>query len=307
MYWIKSIARPFGFALAAALVASWVVAAVEARADDLHVNNVDGDDATAAAVPTDQSAPRGAFRTINAALAAAGPSDRVIIANTGVAYRESISLQGAQHSGLPDAPFTIVGRGAVIDGTSGIPPDEWQHVSGGTFRFQPARMAYQQLYLEGRPAERQTAPSAELKPLQWKLDNGWIYFCCEPDRVPREYDLRCCQQEVGITLYQVANVTIDGLVIQGFQLDGLNAHDTATNVRITGCTLRGNGRSGLSVGGSSSVTLSASLVGDNGAAQVRTEAQCRLEIENCDIVESLASPQPVDQQGGHVEWDRSKE
>lgn len=74
-------------------------------------------------------------------------------------------------------------------------------------------------------------------------------------------------QTVGITLYQVLNVEIQDLVVQGYQLDGVNAHDSAFNVKLVGLTCRGNGRSGISIGGALRVELEACLVGNNGEWQ----------------------------------------
>jgi hypothetical protein len=104
---------------------------------------------------------------------------------------------------------------------------------------------------------------------------------------------------VGITLYEARNIVISDLVVQGFQLDGLNAHDSVFDATLVGLTCRGNGRSGISVGGASRVKIIACLVGDNGAAQVRTEGFSHTDILNCDLVESPNAPAVV-RDGGLV-------
>ncbi len=64
------------------------------------------------------------------------------------------------------------------------------------------------------------------------------------------------------------NVAVLDLTVQGFQTDGVNAHDTVKNARLAGLILRGNGRAGLAVGGSSTVEADGCLIGDNGQSQV---------------------------------------
>ena len=71
------------------------------------------------------------------ALDVARKGDRIILVNTGEPYRESVTLQGGRHSGYPDAPFEIVGNGAVLDGVQPVPVDAWTIVEGNLFRFQP--------------------------------------------------------------------------------------------------------------------------------------------------------------------------
>ena len=99
-------------------------------------------------------------------------------------------------------------------------------------------------------------------------------------------------------MYEVRHVIINDLVVQGFQLDGVNAHDSAFDVSLNGLTCRGNGRSGISIGGASRVTLEACLVGNNGAAQVRTEGQSHTRIVNCNLLDNTAPA--LQRDGGKV-------
>ena len=105
---------------------------------------------------------------------------------------------------------------------------------------------------------------------------------------------------MGITLYEARHVVIADLVVQGFRLDGINAHDNV-EAEIVGVTCRGNGRSGVSVGGSSQVLLEDSLIGNNGTAQVRAEGYCTLKIEACDLLDNTAPPLVVEGDGVRVE------
>ena len=70
-----------------------------------------------------------------------------------------------------------------------------------------------------------------MKPLQWTLNEGWIYFCVEPDRLPEHYQLSYARLQVGLTLYKVEQVAITNLVVQGFELDGINCQDVRLRIR----------------------------------------------------------------------------
>ena len=121
----------------------------------------------------------------------------------------------------------------------------------------------------------------------------------EPARAPYQYNFSCCHRTVGITLYDAHDVLVTNLTIQGFQLDGINAHDRVEQATISGCVIRGNGRSGVSVGGAMRVDLASNLIGDNGIAQIRTEEACRVNIDSCDILEQIGRF-PLDIQGGVI-------
>src|SRR5690606_40787783 len=142
--------------------------------------------------------------------------------------------------------FVIVGNGATLDGTILAAPGAWRHVAGSTFAMRPRRLTFQHLFLAGKPLSRSeaTAPEA-LRPLEWELAGGHIYFTTEDNRVPESYDLRHCGLQTGITLYNVQNVRIENLVIQGFQQDGVNAHELVSTCELVEIECRANGRSGL--------------------------------------------------------------
>ncbi|MEX0713437.1 MAG: hypothetical protein WD278_13865 [Pirellulales bacterium] len=48
--------------------------------------------------------------------------------------------------------------------------------------------------------------------------------------------------QTGITLYHMHDVAVVDLIVQGFQLDGINAHDGVRSCYLSGITCRGNGR-----------------------------------------------------------------
>lgn len=272
-----------------------------ASARDIFVDNVGGDDRRDGSTERVSGRAGGAVRSLRRALELAEGSDRIILKDSGEPYQESVTLQAGKHTGIPTRPFTIIGNGATLDGSAPVPKDVWEHVEGNVFRFRAPRTSFQVLFLAGKPLARRfvdrDAGFPELQPLEWCLFERHVYLCVEKDKLPRQYDLSHTSLPVGVTLYEARHIVISDLVVQGFQLDGLNAHDSVFDATFVGLTCRGNGRSGISVGGASRVRIIACLIGDNGAAQVRTEGFSRTEILNCDLVESPSAPTVVSDGG----------
>lgn len=279
---------------ASLLAATWFCISTAAVASDLYVNNKTGSDTNSGVAPTQRGPGVGPMRSITRALKAAKAGDTIVVANTNEPYREILTLQGAKHSTNGVSPFRIQGNNAVIDGTVLVDDEAWDHSVKNVFSFKPHLLTYQQLYYRGKPLVRvqvdSTEQLADLEPLEWALLDGRMYFCAEEDRLPQYYDLAYCGHPVGVTLYNVEGVVIEDLIVQGFQLDGLNAHDNVFDATILGSTLRGNGRSGIHVGGACRVKIEACLVGNNGKAQIDCSDYCRVTIEQCDLVEDGAVP-----------------
>ncbi len=269
---------------------------------DYYVSNVSGDD-TRSGTSEKPDGRQGPFRTIARALRETVKGDRVILENTGMPYRESITIQAAKNSGRLDEPFQLIGNGAVLDGSAPVPEDKWEHVVGDVFRFHPEKTAYQQLFQGDRPLTRKRSESKEafpkLAPLEWCLFDRHIYFRVEKDQVPAFYELSYAALPVGITLYEARNVIIRDLVVQGYQLDGINANDSVFRAGFAKVTCRGNGRSGISIGGASRVKLTECQVGNNGDAQLRIEGKCVVEIVDCELMDDGVVP-PLKKLGGRV-------
>jgi len=284
------------------IVLAVIAIASPAAARDLFVNNLGGDDKADGREPN-SSTEGGPVRTIAQALELAQVGDHIHLANTGEPYRESITLSGADRSGFTLNPLTIIGNGATLDGSRPVPPREWEHVRDQLFRFRPPRGSHPLLFVAGRPAPRQAVDPAQgrlpqLTPGQWCAHDGHIYFAAEAGKAPRDYPLSYAALSVGITLYQVKNVAVLDLVVQGFHTDGVSAPDGARNVRLGGLILRGNGRAGLAVAGSSQVSADGCLVGDNGTAQIWLSGYGTLGLQNCELL--AGSAPPVVRRGGRL-------
>ena len=260
-----------------------------AAARDLYVNNLAGDDLLDGGSPTSRGSGRGPVQTLRQALWLANTGDHIAMANTGTPYRESVTLFGQKHSGFTTARSLLTGKGRCSTVRSPVPPDAWQLFATTYFRFRPERMAYQQLFLDGRPAVRRNPATTlgglpALEPLEWALFNGQIYFRVEEGRLPDQYNPSNANLTVGITLYKVEHVAIANLFVQGYQLDGINLQDVRSPCTLTEISARGNGRSGIAVCGASKAAIEACLAGNNGQSQLHLEGPSETHVENCDLI-----------------------
>lgn len=260
-----------------------------AMARDLFVDNAAGNDQFDGQTQAQIQPGIGPVRTLARALLIADTADRIFLANTGTPYRESVCLQGDKNSGYYFQPFTINGGGATLDGSSPVPVDGWQFDHGDVFRFRPQRMAYQELFLDGRPAKRRAVSGTlagvpSLAPREWALYDGSIYFRVDHGRLPDQYHATYSDQSVGITLYKVQYVLITNLIVEGFQLDGINCQDALDPVTLTDLTAQGNGRSGIAVCGASHVLIDGCRLGSNGESQLHVEGPGETRVQRSDIV-----------------------
>jgi hypothetical protein len=268
---------------------------------DIFVDNVLGDDRRTGTIASVAGGQGGPCRSIAKALRIALPGDRIVLANTGQPYRESITVQGPNHSGSDRFPLVIAGNGATLDGTMPLAEAAWEYVGEDTYRTHPPHMSYQQLFLSDQPAIRKQPPAGQfpqLAPREWCLLGGWIYFRTDASKHPQAYDLSCCGEQTGITLYEVHDVVIQDLNLRGFWLDGINCHDNVRRTDLVRVAAKENGRSGIAIGGSSRVRIDTCTAGGNGAAQVRIEGYCVVQMVD-NALDSTSAPAVV-REGGKV-------
>ena len=128
--------------------------------------------------------------------------------------------------------------------------------------------------------------------------DGWIYFRVDEGKLPQAYNLSCCGEQAGITLYEVHDVIIQDLVVRGFQFDGVNCHDNVKRTDLVRITSQENGRSGFSVGGVSRVRIDTCTAVGNGRAQVRIEGYCTVELIDNKL--DPASGPAIIREGGRI-------
>ena len=275
-----------------AILTAAALAGRPATAATIYVDNVLGDDLLDGIQPARTSG-SGPVRTLRKALRICHAGDRIVLANSGEPYREMIGLSTADHCGSALSPFIIDGQGAVLEGADPVPGEAWENHQGAIFRFRPPQATYQHLYLNGKPAiERKLLPGEtrlpQLQALEWYRRGSDIYFRVEPEKLPRAYDLSYSERQTGITLYHVHDVVIVNLIVQGFRLDGINVNDGVRRCEILDVTSRGNGRSGVTVAGTSQVRFDGCLIGDNGEQQLLLEGYSSTIIENCEVIANTA-------------------
>lgn len=234
----------------------------------IYVDNRAGNDGRTGTAPVVTSSEDGPVRTIRKALRLADTGDTIIIANHGEPYHEALTLSGARHSGLPDLPFTIIGNGAVLDGSLPVPYDAWRRGAENVWSFKPWRKGFYQLIRDGAPVpEVKVETGAVLLPEipagHWAAWRGQIWFRPHAGFVPSSYRLSFAVEQTGITMYAVRNVRISGLEIRYFRQDGVNAHDLCDSVLLHSVKLTGNGRSGVTTAGTSSLSIMSSELSAN--------------------------------------------
>lgn len=271
-----------------------------AFARDIFVDNLAGDDRNNGSQPVAGAVGAGPLRSISRALWIAHAGDRVVLTKNAEPYREMVCLIGPRNSGFEETPFVIEGNGAVIDGSAMINSEDWDHAFGDVFKVRFRYMSTPLLFEGEKPLPRIKIVSAnDLSKLQvgeWASFGGKVYFRPAADRSLFTYPLAGASMESGITLFQVDNVQIRNLTVQGFRIDGIAAPDAAEGVLLERVVSRANGRSGLSTGGTSKVVATESQMVENGIAAVRMEGLCKLKLAGC----LLAPVTTVDRKGGKL-------
>jgi hypothetical protein len=254
------------------LLLAAVLGASPAPAREIYVHNVGGDDHRTGASADFSQSQDGPVQTLAKGLRLATSGDRIVLLKSDEPYRESVSLFGQKHSGSFTAPLRIDGNGNVFDGSALIDSSAWKHEHDDVFYCRPRRLAFQQLFISGKPAAKISSSEGEatpdLAPLEWSLSLDHLRLRVEAGKLPLDYDLRCAVLRVGITLYHVHDVIISDLTLRGYQLDAVNVFDGARNVLLQNVTAEANGRAGFAVGGSSKAYLDDCAAQQNGRSQL---------------------------------------
>lgn len=290
----------------ASTLALGLMCATAVHAQTIFVSNASGRDEFDGLAPEFFGTRTGPVATIQRALQLVGRGGRIVIENTGRPYREALSLSGPNHRGDGVRNFEIIGNGAVLDGSLPIPPQAWRYYAEGVYRYRPQRLDACLLFLDGQPAKRVAVAAGSrevppLKPLEWCYVEPHVYFRVEPGRRPEDYDLAHAVLGAGITLYQVADVVIVDLTVQGFRLDGVNVNDGVQRCTIGGLVCRGNGRAGITIAGSSRAEFVNCLVGNNAQAQVLTQGHIRAVLRNCELIDDPLAPALARHDDGEVQ------
>jgi len=236
----------------------------------------------------------GPVRTIHRALEIARRGDSINIVNTGKPYYTTIELHGLRHSGTPTFPFRIQGNGATLDGSFVVPAFAWiPQRAENLWKFRPRRKGYYGLYYQDTllpeiAIRRDGTNLGEITAGSWGVWRGEIYYRTQKLEEPAELPLRFAARSVGVTLYDVENVRIEGLVLKNFRLDGINAHDRVRETVIDNVNVSGCGRSGLTVKGTSRITVSQSNIRNNRKHSILIE-----ELGEAEVLKSNLDKSPT--------------
>jgi len=239
-----------------------------ARGETIYVDNRLGDDRYDGLSQTPISEYTGPVRSLQRAVQLATGGDTIELADGGGVYYGSVTLWGEKQSGEANAPFRIIGNGAVLNGAKPVPEGEWYHVGGGVWRITPIRKGWYQLVLDGQAvpeaACERTATELPAIPVgQWCAWRGAVYYQAERGINPNTMSFSLADEEVGITLLDVHNVVISGLTLRHYRLDGVNAHDRCRDVLLENVISEENGRAGIAVAGTSQVAIIGGKLHDN--------------------------------------------
>lgn len=282
---------------------TWVatVGPSPARAAVIYVDNVLGHDDFDGSSPEVRRERVGPVRTIARAVQMARPGDVISVANRGRPYYESIQLVGPRCSGLTFQPpragercrtdviaFQLQGHGAVVSGARPVSPGAWQRLPGRLWRFEPYRKGYFLLLKDEKPLPESPRPKseAELNRLpegHWCVWRGCVYYRARLDELPPLEPFQYAAEDVGLTLYAVRNVRISDLVFRHFRLDGVNAHDLCRCVVLENVVCQQNGRSGLTVAGSSRLTARRCRFVDNRVHSVLITEMGEVRLEQVEV------------------------
>jgi hypothetical protein len=248
------------FFIATLAVTSLLSASLSAQAKIYYVDNRLGSNLYDGEAAEPGGGNLGPTRSIGKAIELAGRGDTIIVKNTGTPYFESLSLAGKRLSGVPGLPFTLIGNGAIIDGSRPVPNNAWKIVGGDVWKISPWRKGHYQLLLKDKPvAEVRPVKGAKERPQlavgQWTAWKGEMYYRSAPLTSPLEKPFRFAYHAVGLTLYNTRDVQVLDFTFQGFRLDGVNAHDLCERIVLEKVRTISNGRSGVAIAGTSAVVI----------------------------------------------------
>ncbi len=277
----------FGVGLLIAAVGI-VLASNQLLAATIYVDNLHGDDALDGKASRTLTHVTGPVKTVQRGLRLLTNGGRLVIANHGIPYGGTMAMSGSRHSGRPLGPVEIIGNGAVVDGSHPVPARAWKSLGHRLWKMTPFRKAHYQLILNDQPVPEHKIPAdagtlPDIPDGHWAAWRGSIYYRATAETHPEVSPFAFAYHDMGLSLVDVHNVFVTDLTFRHFRIDGINAHDRCTNVILDNVTSVGNGRTGLSVGGSSEVTAKQSTFDSNRKDSVQITEQGALELQDSTI------------------------
>jgi len=222
------------------LILTALGAVLSLAATDVFVNNQTGSDAN------DALAADRAAATLDKAMKIAQPGDRLIIANTGKPYFESLFLRG--DLGKDGQNFVIEGNGAVISGLGKLDMSKFE-LKDNQYYYELGKKASNlnpKLYL-GTQQLPETKDLKNVKPGEFAWTGSGFLFVPADGKSIKDYELNASLRDSGVVCNNAKNVTVRNLVAEHNQNDGFNFHGSCYNLIAENIVGRYNGDDGFSV------------------------------------------------------------
>lgn len=258
------VARFRIFLIAVVMLASLPAMGV---AQVIYVDNLRGSDAADGKEPAPINLESGPVRSIRRGLQLLQKGGTLNLANNNQPYYESMELVGRM-SGSTLRPTIIEGNGVELNGAFPVPPSAWRKVGDRLWQFTPLRKGHYLLIVDNKPLPETPVPPGsrqlpEMPDGHWAAWKGSIYYQASPLDEPTDFAMGYAVRSVGITLYEIHDVVVRNLKVRHFRTDGINAHDRCDDVLLENITAEQNGRAGVTVAGTSIVTIQESTIKDN--------------------------------------------
>ncbi len=259
----------------------------------IYVDSLQGDDIAEGTSPTPVDLKNGPVRTIRRGLQLLTKGGTLNLANNGTPYYESLELNRGM-GGFLLHPTLIKGNGSELNGSFPVHPLGWRKAGDHIWKFTPVRKGNYLLILDNKALPETPVPPGgfrfpDLPEGHWAAWRGSIYFRPGKLEVPSELNLWFAVRSVGVTLYEVKNVVVNNLKVRHFRIDGINAHDRATNIRLENVTAEENGRAGVVASGSSVISLEKPTIKNNRKYSVLITERATIQIDD----ETNVAPAPT--------------
>ncbi len=209
-------------------------------AADVFVNNQTGSDAN------DCLTADCAAATFDKAMKVAKPGDRLIIANTGKPYYESLFLKS--DLGKDGQNFVVEGNGAVISGLGKLDMSKFE-LKDGQYYYELGKKASNlnpKIYI-GDQQFPEAKDKSNVQPGEFAWTGSGFVFAPAIGKTIKDYELNASLRDSGVVYINAKNITVRNLISEHNQNDGFNFHGSCYNLVAENIVGRNNGDDGFSI------------------------------------------------------------
>ncbi len=235
---------------------------------EIYVNNILGSDKYDGTSSKPTGSTHGPVATMGKAVSLLKTSDRMIIANTGKPYRDSIHL--FKQSGTPEKPTMIEGNGAIMEGLETVQPSEWRVEPDGLLSLPwgnwlsfavwvDGRIPAHRVDVTARPSINDIAPGTGV----FSSDEMRAYFRLPEGKRLQDLHLEVPKRLNGVTIHESSYVTIRNLHVRFYADDGFNEAGECYGLVFENIEASYNGEQGMSAHNAVSATVFNAYFHDN--------------------------------------------